>query len=92
MKFKSKKKLLLHKRYFDIGYGWTSYIKVVIAVFGIGAAASGNELSAAIMLLAYGILCYIFGWAYVKYGWYTAEIEIGNLFNLFVKEMRKKIK
>lgn len=87
-----KEKALLQKRYFDIGYGWTSYLKIVVAVFGIGAAATGNKTSAAIMLLFYGLFCYIFGWAYVKYGWYTIEIEITNKFNLFVREMRNKLK
>ena len=87
-----KERILLHKRYFDIGYGITSYVKVVVAVVGIGGIAAGaNKTAIAIMLFLYGLFCYVFGWAFVKYGWLTADIEIGNKFNLFVKEMRKSI-
>ena len=87
-----KKRLLLHKRYFDLGYGITSYIKVIVAVIGIGEAATGNKILPIIMLLAYGLLCYLTGWAFVKYGWYMADLEITNKNNLFVKEMRKTYK
>ena len=84
-----KIKLLLHKRYFDIGYGWTNFLKLIIALFGI---TSLNLKITMILAGIYGVSCYIFGWAFVKYGWYTAEIEVGNMFNLFVKEMRNKRK
>jgi len=87
-----KKKILLQKRYFDLGYGITNYIKVVVAVIGIGEMATGSKPLALIMLFLYGIFCYLVGLGYVKYGWYTLDIEITNKFNLFVKEMRKKIK
>ena len=87
-----KEKILLQKRYFDTGYGITSYIKVVVAIFGIGAIATGDKLFPIILILLYGAFCYILGWAYFKYGWYTIDLEITNKFNLFVKEMRKKIK
>ena len=92
MKFKTKIKLLKQKRYFDLGYGYTSYIKLPITIFGIGDAIEGKILSVVIMVLFYGIFCYVFGWAFIKYGWFTADLEITNKFNLFVKEMRKKIK
>jgi len=84
-----KGKILLQKRYFDLGYGITSYAKLLIALFGI----SSLDVKATMILgLSYGIFCYVFGWAYVKYGWYTVDIEIANKFNLFVREMRSKIK
>ena len=93
MKFKTKIKILKQKRYFDIGYGWSSYIKVIVAIIGIGGIVAGiSKTFIAIMLFLYALFCYIFGWAFIKYGWYEAEIEVGNIFNLFVKEMRKKIK
>ena len=84
-----KDRVLLQKRYFDLGYGITSYFKLLIALFGI---SSLNVRATMIIAVAYGIFCYIFGWAWVKYGWYTADIEITNMFNLFVREMRSKIK
>lgn len=89
MKLETKIKILKQKRYFDIGYGMSSYIKLIVAVVGIGGIIAGSKILVAIMLLLYALFCYIFGWAFVKYGWYTAEIEVGNMFNLFVKEMRK---
>jgi len=86
MKFKTKYKLNLHKRYFDLGYGFTSYLKYFIAFIGL---ASRNVKWTMIIGVAYAISCYIFGWAWIKFGWYEAEIEVNNKFNKFVKEMRK---
>ena len=83
----SKVKILLQKRYFDIGYGQTSYIKLVIALFGL---SSLNVKITMIVAGFYAVFCYCFGWAFVKYGWLEAEIEINNLNNKFVKQMRKK--
>lgn len=93
MKFQTKIKIMKQKRYFELGYGVTSYIKIIVAVVGIGGiAAGGSKLLIALMLFLYGVFCYIFGWAFIKYHWYEADIEVGNIFNLFVKEMRKKLK
>lgn len=84
--------ILLQKRYFDLGYGITSFLKIVIAVFGIGNFMTGNQNTVIFMMIGYAIFCYLFGLAYVKFGWYTVEIEITNRFNLFVAEMRKTYK
>ena len=40
----------------------------------------------------YALFCYLFGLIFVKFGWYEADIEITNRFNLFVKEMRHTYK
>ena len=82
-----KDRVLLQKRYFDLGYGITSYFKLLIALFGI---SSLNVRATMIIAVAYGIFCYTFGWAFVKYGWYSVDIEISNKFNFFVQEMRAK--
>ena len=83
----SKVKILLHKKRFDIGYGETSFIKLVLALFGITTLDLKLTMSLAVF---YAVFCYIFGWGFIKYGWLQAQIEINNLNNLFVKQMRKK--
>lgn len=81
-------KALMHKTYFDTGYGETSYFKYAIAVFGL----TSNLLNQTIItFILYGIGCYIFGWAWYRYGWAEARAEIGNRFNLFMKEVRGKL-
>lgn len=84
-----KFKLLLHKKYFDIGYGFTNYVKYIIALFGL---SSLNVRLTLMFAGVYAVGCYIFGWLFVKHGWYSAQIEVGNRFNLFVEEMRKIFK
>ena len=84
-----KTSLLLQKRYFDLGYGITSYVKLVIALFGL---SSLNVKATMILAFGYAIFCYVFGWAWVKYGWYEVDLEITNKYNLFVKEVRTKLK
>lgn len=88
----NKTKWILHKKRFDIGYGTTSYLKIVAAVMGVGAiVVSKNLILAFLMMAGYGIFCYIFGWFWIKYGWYTADIEVENLYNKFVNEVRDKL-
>jgi len=92
MKLKTKIKILKHKRYFDIGYGFLSYPKWVAAVFGIGNVVNKNYWTVVIGAFVFFLFCYMSGWLFVKHGWYEADIEVGNIFNLFVKEVRKKLK
>ena len=89
MKFQTKYRLNLHKTYFEKGYNLTNYIKYFIALFGL---SSLNVRLTLIFGFVYGIACYFIGYFWVKYGFLEAEIEVGNYFNRFVKEMRKKIK
>jgi len=78
-------KFALLKAYFDKGYGITSYFKYLIAVLGI----SGLGLKyTAIIFLIYGILCFVIGKIWYKWGFTDAENEVQNRFNPFVKEMR----
>ena len=87
-----KYKILLHKRYFDIGRGKTSDVKYFIAIYGAYSVIEKIHLSyLTLILTAYLIFCYFFGWLWVKYKWYEAEIEIGNQYNPFVKETRRFI-
>jgi hypothetical protein len=79
----------MQKAYFDKGVGITAYLKYFIAFF---ALASQEVMTTLIITLGYAIFCYIFGFFWYKYGWTIVEAEIGNNFNLFVLEMRKKIR
>lgn len=92
MKFETKVNLQLQKRYFDEGYGVTSYLKLPITIFGIGGAISGEFGNIILMVIFYGIFCYIFGRLMIKHRWTEASIEVNNRLDLFVKEMRKKLK
>lgn len=87
MKFNTQLKLTRHKKYFDTGLSITNYFKYVIALFGI---ASQNVKYTIIIALIYAILSYFLGWWYLKSGFFKAEIEVGNQYNLFVAQMRKK--
>lgn len=82
-------KFCLVKKYFDIGYSLTSYPKYAIAVFGV---ASLDVMMTMTIFFIYGISCFFIGWLWVKYGFFEAENEVSNRFNLFVKEMRRTIK
>ena len=88
-----KYKTMLLKAYFDNGYSITSYPKWAFAIFGIGSAIKGYSLWYRILGAGtYGILCFILGYVFLKMGFYEAQQEVSNQFNLFVKEMREKIK
>ena len=79
-------KYALLKAYFDKGYGVTSYLKYMIAFFGL---ASSNVKTTLVIALIYGIFCFVLGWFLYRIGYAEAEQEVSNQFNLFVKEMRK---
>ena len=82
-------KLMLWKAYFEKGYGLTSYVKWAMAIVGITAMSIPYILIGAIL---YGVSCFFIGWAWYHYNIITAEIEVNNQFNLFVREMRRKRK
>ena len=85
-------KLALQKAYFDKGYGVTSYFKYLVVLIGMERVISGDLKSTIIIMTAYGIFCYLFGWAMYKYGYVEAEKEVENKFNLLAKQLRNKLK
>lgn len=88
-----KFRLNLHKAYFDKGFGITSYFKYLIIIFGGYSFQQNISLMITFYVsLAYAVFCYFFGWYWFNFGWYEQEIEVGNQFNCFVKEMRKVYK
>lgn len=93
MKFTNRQyKIILHKNYFDTGYGLTSFPKYIAAVLGIGNAIVNQSLSEIIIGgLIYAIVCYVIGFFWFRNGWVEASAEVGNQYNPFVKEVRTKL-
>ena len=85
-------KFLLAKKYFDMGYGLTGYLKTFIAVVGVSAAIQDVPIRYIVLLgLCYGIFCYILGRFWHKNELVNTEMELANLFNPFVAEVREKL-
>ena len=85
--------LMLWKAYFDTGYSFLSYPKWAFAILGIGSAIQGYSLfwlmgGAAV----FGITCFLFGMLLFKKGFFKAQQEVINQYNLFMIELRKKHK
>ena len=89
MKLETKYKILLAKRYFDTGYSLTSYFKY--GIVGLAVLQPQFKTILTYIGMVYVPLCLPLGWAYFRYGWVLAENEIGNRFNFFQRELRKKL-
>jgi len=81
-------KFCLWKAYFEKGYALTSYVKYVIALFGL---ASQDIFWTLLMGFLYAFVCFFLGWVWFHYHIVDAELEVQNQFNLFVRQMRRKI-
>lgn len=88
MNFKYKLRLVLWKSYFDRGNALANYLLYLIGFFGL---ASRDVKTTLILAVLYAIGCFFLGWAWTRFKWLSAEIEVSNRFNPFVKEMRKSI-
>ena len=88
MKFETKFKLLLWKKYFDTGYSLTSQFKYGFIAL---AAAWQNTKWIAVFGFVYVVLCFPLGFYFYKHNWVEAEAEVGNRFNKFQKEVRSYI-
>ena len=80
---------LILKYWFDVGFGWTNYVKYFIALFGI---SSLNVKATLIIAFLYGVLCFILGFLLCKYKWIDVQNDISNMYNPFVSEMRNSIR
>jgi len=87
MKFETKVRILLHKKYFDKGYSFYGMIKYAFAGMIVLDYFLGLSLSC-----LYAVACYVFGRLYYRHDWEEADIEVSNRFNRFVKEMRSTYK
>lgn len=81
-----KFKFLLWKRYFDTGYTITSYVKYLIALFGI---SSLNVKDTIFLGLVYAVACLIIGYFWFNREFAELDNEISNYYNLFTREMRE---
>ena len=82
-------KFCLHKRYFDQGYGMMSYLKVLLALTGVGGLFAGIHVGIVIAGgVLFGIACYVVGRAWFHFNFVDAEVEVTNRINPFVREMR----
>ena len=83
--------IMLWKAYFDNGYSITSFPKWILATLGIGSAIQGYSLWYIIFGgVIYFLFCFLIGWFFIMFGFYEAQQEVSNQFNLFVKEVRDK--
>ena len=86
-------KLALYKKYFDIGTGITNYFTKVLILTGFAAIVSGMTVATTLIIAGvYTVFCFILGYAWLKLGIFTAEQEVSNIYNLFVEQVRNKIK
>ena len=84
-----KFKVNLHKSYVGDGKAVIGFLWGFIALFGI---ASQNVKVTLILGVVFHILCYFFGRYWYNHGWKSAEQEVNNRINPFVREMRSHVK
>ena len=87
-------KFVLLKSYFDTGYSWLSWPKyIIILIMGADIIASKgqNILRLIIFGILYTFICFILGRIIFLKRFREAELEVVNIFNPFVKEVRENI-
>ena len=82
-------KLMLCKSYVDMGWGLSTYGKYIIALVGLSTL---NIKLTLLLASTHMLLCFILGWAWYEYGFFIAQAEVGNRYNLFQKQLREKLK
>ena len=92
MKFETKYWICKLKAYFDKGFSLLHYARYIIFAWLIKDFTQGMTWRAFAVAGVWAVVCFWFGYLWFKWKWITAEIEVSNRFNLFVKEMRKKLK
>ena len=92
MKFDKKISLMLIKKWLDQGRGLTSYFNEIILIFGVWSITEKKSpmLTFAIASV-YGLVCVLSGWLWFKFGWKRAEMEVENIYNPFVTDVRENL-
>ena len=91
MKFNTKLRLLLLKYYFDKGFALTNNIKYLIGLFALYEVIKLDNVKITVVLGAIWVcISFLIGWWWYRKDWNSAEIEIQNRINPFVKEMREE--
>ena len=88
MKFEDKVGLCRHYQYMNTGLWLTTYVKYLIAFFGL---ASRDVEMTIIIGLAYVVVAYVLGLLWFKLHWFEAYSEVSARHTKFVKEMRERI-
>lgn len=89
MKFETKYRLCLWRAWFVQGDALMNYAKYLIAFFGL----TSRDLFITLTFAAiYAISAFFLGRAWYVKGFVKAELEVGNRYNRFVSEMRRKMK
>ena len=74
---------------FNKGYGTTAPLKYLVALIGISnAIVTERMLATAIAGFGYVIFCFILGYILYSVQYVDAQMEVGNRFNPYIKEMR----
>ena len=76
------------KYYFEKGYSLLSYPKWVVAEFGVGEVINKNYGAVIIGAFVFSIFCVLIGKWFYNSGFASAELEVSNLINPFVDEVR----
>jgi len=93
MNLKTKYKLMLWKSYVDRGRGITSYFNELFLLFGFWSITAKKSVAYLTgIFLAYFFLCLIVGWLWFFFKWEITEREVGNKYNFFQKEIRRKMR
>jgi len=77
------------KAWLEKGQGLTYMLKYLILLFGL---ASQDVYTTLYIGLVYIVIVLIIGFLWYKHDFIKWEIEVSNLYNLFVEEMRQKFK
>lgn len=76
------------KRYFDTGFGLTSYVKYILA----GSGLVLKDVTTIFWMGAiYATCCLILGYAWIHLKIVDKENEITNILNPFQREVREKL-
>ena len=85
-------KFALIKRWFDIGYGISSWFKYIVVLVGFDAVMKQVDMKWILLGgVIYALACFLVGYLWIKLGILEAEQEVSNVYNLFVKQMRRKV-
>ena len=64
MKFETKYRLVLHKKYFDQGYNFLGMIKYIF----VGSVIYDYFIGVSLILI-YAVMCYMIGRIWFSFGW-----------------------
>ena len=82
---------LLLMRCFEMGLNKLTYPKYIMVFFGFSSIMSNDLGSAFWAAFWFGFVSLVLGFIWYFFDWERKNVEVGNKFNDFVKEMRDAI-